>query len=236
MNKSKKLTALFLSVVIVIGGVGCHMSFKNNKELMLRYINDKYDDSFSFIETFGGTLFNSQSDDKILCKSEKYPDTPITVVYNKNSKEYFDNYIPVKYASDLDALTTDIIRNSVNGKDFYFESFEENAIDSRCRMFDGDVSFEEYLSNCAEMLIVYVACQGDTTLIREQFQRTVENEIISAGVYFSSVDIYFVDKISESFRNDFDERAETQIKKEFINLLSMEMEDNTSFSKTVWEN
>ena len=102
----KKYIVLVVTTLILTGLAGCSMT-KNryNHYGVVKYLENKYDDKFEYSETYGGTLFDSDSWKKFICTSEKYPGKHILVIYDVNHDAYHDNYFEIKYAHH-DADTT----------------------------------------------------------------------------------------------------------------------------------
>ena len=95
----KKYIVLVVTTLILTGLAGCSMT-KNryNHYGVVKYLENKYDDKFEYYETYGGTLFDSDSWKKFICTSEKYPGKHILVIYDVNHDEYHDNYFDINYA------------------------------------------------------------------------------------------------------------------------------------------
>ena len=84
----KKSILLLVTALLLTGLAGCSMT-KNryNHYGVVKYLENKYDDKFEYYETYGGTLFDSDSWKKFICTSEKYPGKHILVIYDVRACE-----------------------------------------------------------------------------------------------------------------------------------------------------
>lgn len=140
----KKISILILSVILMMGVSGC-MNNSENKKIssneLVDYMNEKYDDEFSFKTPFGGGA--GVSTKQIIVSSKKYPEYDIWVEYSYEDNSYNDNYIDYKYKTSLEKYLQECFENA----------FETDA-DVKCEIstsgsyviFDADISFEEYLN------------------------------------------------------------------------------------------
>lgn len=235
MKKIKILLSVLLILIITFGGAGCMLQRNSRNHYgMVEYLNDKYDDTFEFYEVYGGTLFGGDSQKKILCTSEKFPNTFIRVIYDTNTKIYYDNYIPIKYVKQLDELTNKILAKAFPQNDYYYDSFEKFVADSGCKNMPADTTFEEYISNCGKVL--YACVNYETTQIDlNQIQTDLEEQIVNAGLFLGGIEIYILSDYDKILESDYSIWSNILPNKEYVNHLSAEMNDNTGFTKATWE-
>ena len=122
----KKYIVLVVTTLILTGLAGCSMT-KNryNHYGVVKYLENKYDDKFEYYETYGGTLFDSDSWKKFICTSEKYPGKHILVIYDVKYKKYHDNYL------DYFAYRNDVIRKGKKSRHFYAK-MKDNKTFTEC--------------------------------------------------------------------------------------------------------
>ena len=91
----RAVTAILITIMIMIGATGC-MQSKNNKidkNVMISYMEKKYNDEFTYIDSFGGSYDGTSY--QILVSSKKLPNVQIAVgYYLVDGIEYYtDNYM-----------------------------------------------------------------------------------------------------------------------------------------------
>ena len=143
----KKYIVLVVTTLILTGLAGCSMT-KNryNHYGVVKYLENKYDDKFEYYETYGGTLFDSDSWKKFICTSEKYPGKHILVIYDVKYKKYHDNYLDIKYARQVDELFDSMLSEVFGENTYCFPHYEDEDIDGSVSEFDGDTTFEQYIA------------------------------------------------------------------------------------------
>ena len=143
----KKYIVLVVTTLILTGLAGCSMT-KNryNHYGVVKYLENKYDDKFEYYETYGGTLFDSDSWKKFICTSEKYPGKHILVIYDVNHDEYHDNYFDIKYARQVDELIDSMLLEVFGDDPYYFNHYEGADITGLVSQYDADTTFEEYIA------------------------------------------------------------------------------------------
>ena len=143
----KKSILLLVTALLLTGLAGCSMT-KNryNHYGVVKYLENKYDDKFEYYETYGGTLFDSDSWKKFICTSEKYPGKHILVIYDVNHDEYHDNYFDIKYARQVDELIDSMLLEVFGDDPYYFNHYEGADITGLVSQYDADTTFEEYIA------------------------------------------------------------------------------------------
>lgn len=146
---------------------------------VVKYLENKYDDKFEYYETYGGTLFDSDSWKKFICTSEKYPGKHILVIYDVNHDEYHDNYFDIKYARQVDELIDSMLLEVFGDDPYYFNHYEGADITGLVSQYDADTTFEEYI---AEEHIHLTACvKSDKS--NEEIESRIKEQILKM-VYF----------------------------------------------------
>ena len=141
----KRISILFIIIALMIGVSGCmNNSFdvKNtSSNELVDYMNEKYDDKFSYKAPFGGGA--GATTKQILVTSKKYPDYDIWVEYSYENESFNDNYIDYKYKTRLEEYLIERIENT----------FKTDA-NVKCEVstsgsyvvFNADITFDEYLN------------------------------------------------------------------------------------------
>ena len=195
----KKYIVLVVTTLILTGLAGCSMT-KNryNHYGVVKYLENKYDDKFEYYETYGGTLFDSDSWKKFICTSEKYPGKHILVIYDVNHDEYHDNYFDIKYARQVDELIDSMLLEVFGDDPYYFNHYEGADITGLVSQYDADTTFEEYI---AEEHIHLTACvKSDKS--NEEIESRIKEQILKNGIFCSWIDLAFVEKFDKERMND----------------------------------
>lgn len=193
-------------MTIYLGGCGIMSGYKEMK--MVKYLNEKYpEDHFRYEETIGGTwlggLLGTDQRKQILCSSENYPNQMVKVSCFWDEQEYHDNYLNIKFAKDMDEFAQDLIQEMFPEAKTEFLSFEETAQDSLCIALPANVSFDDYLKKCNEVLIFGVRCDNNQ-IDKKEIENIVEAAMENKEIGLFNMRIFFINAQGESpdFRND----------------------------------
>ncbi len=228
----KKYIVLVVTTLILTGLAGCSMT-KNryNHYGVVKYLENKYDDKFEYYETYGGTLFDSDSWKKFICTSEKYPGKHILVIYDVNHDEYHDNYFDIKYARQVDELIDSMLLEVFGDDPYYFNHYEGADITGLVSQYDADTTFEEYI---AEEHIHLTACvKSDKS--NEEIESRIKEQILKNGIFCSWIDLAFVEKFDKERMNDSSYIKEVVSEEPEVRHYSANMKDNKTFTDCNWE-
>ena len=198
---------------------------------VVKYLENKYDDKFEYYETYGGTLFDSDSWKKFICTSEKYPGKQILVIYDVNHDEYHDNYFDIKYARQVDELIDSMLLEVFGDDPYYFNHYEGADITGLVSQYDADTTFEEYI---AEEHIHLTACvKSDKS--NEEIESRIKEQILKNGIFCSWIDLAFVEKFDKERMNDSSYIKEVVSEEPEVRHYSANMKDNKTFTDCNWE-
>ena len=198
---------------------------------VVKYLENKYDDKFEYYETYGGTLFDSDSWKGFICTSEKYPGKHILVIYDVNHDEYHDNYFDIKYARQVDELIDSMLLEVFGDDPYYFNHYEGADITGLVSQYDADTTFEEYI---AEEHIHLTACvKSDKS--NEEIESRIKEQILKNGIFCSWIDLAFVEKFDKERMNDSSYIKEVVSQEPEVRHYSANMKDNKTFTDCNWE-
>ena len=210
----KKYIVLVVTTLILTGLAGCSMT-KNryNHYGVVKYLENKYDDKFEYYETYGGTLFDSDSWKKFICTSEKYPGKHILVIYDVNHDAYHDNYFEIKYAHQVDGLIDSMLSELFGDDPYYFRHYEGADVSGLVSQYDADTTFEEYIAEENLSLTAFIKSDKSNGWI----------------------DLYFVENFDEKLMHDSSYKSDVIVKKQRLRHYSARMENNRKFTESYWE-
>ena len=228
----KKYIVLVVTTLILTGLAGCSMT-KNryNHYGVVKYLENKYDDKFEYYETYGGTLFDSDSWKKFICTSEKYPGKHILVIYDVKYKKYHDNYLDIKYARQVDELFDSMLSEVFGENTYCFPHYEDEDIDGSVSEFDGDTTFEQYIA--MKRLFLYSFVKSDKS--NEEIESKLKKQILTNGIFCGWIDLYFVENFDEKLMHDSSYKSDVIVKKQRLRHYSARMENNRKFTESYWE-
>ena len=228
----KKYILLLVTALLLTGLAGCSMT-KNryNHYGVVKYLENKYDDKFEYYETYGGTLFDSDSWKKFICTSEKYPGKHILVIYDVKYKKYHDNYLDIKYARQVDELFDSMLSEVFGENTYCFPHYEDEDIDGSVSEFDGDTTFEEYIAE--ENLSLTAFIKSDKS--NEEIESKLKKQILTNGIFCGWIDLYFVENFDEKLMHDSSYKSDVIVKKQRLRHYSARMENNRKFTESYWE-
>ena len=228
----KKYIVLVVTTLILTGLAGCSMT-KNryNHYGVVKYLENKYDDKFEYYETYGGTLFDSDSWKKFICTSEKYPGKHILVIYDVNHDAYHDNYFEIKYAHQVDGLIDSMLSEVFGDDPYYFIHYEGEGISGLTEQYDADTTFEEYIAE--ENLSLTAFIKSDKS--NEEIESKLKKQILTNGIFCGWIDLYFVENFDEKLMHDSSYKSDVIVKKQRLRHYSARMENNRKFTESYWE-
>ena len=224
----KKYILLLVTALLLTGLAGCSMT-KNryNHYGVVKYLENKYDDKFEYYETYGGTLFDSDSWKKFICTSEKYPGKHILVIYDVKYKKYHDNYLDIKYARQVDELFDSMLSEVFGDDPYYFRHYEGADVSGLVSQYDADTTFEEYIAE--ENLSLTAFIKSDKS--NEEIESKLKKQILTNGW----IDLYFVENFDEKLMHDSSYKSDVIVKKQRLRHYSARMENNRKFTESYWE-
>lgn len=187
----KNIFVIFLIVILLIGATGCMQ--KNNKKIdrktLITYMENKYDDNFTYVGSYGGSLDGSSMN--LLLKSEKLNGEEVKICYYENSKGafYADNYMKKKYSKQTVEKFSDIVK-PIFGTEVLITIATDTGV---VNQFTKDTTFEEFIqsteSNIRLILMVSPRFTIDDhdLLVDELRERLLNSKMFCGG------SIYFVD-------------------------------------------
>ena len=228
----KKYILLLVTALLLTGLAGCSMT-KNryNHYGVVKYLENKYDDKFEYYETYGGTLFDSDSWKKFICTSEKYPGKHILVIYDVNHDAYHDNYFEIKYAHQVDGLIDSMLSEVFGDDPYYFIHYEGEGISGLTEQYDADTTFEEYIAE--ENLSLTAFIKSDKS--NEEIESKLKKQILTNGIFCGWIDLYFVENFDEKLMHDSSYKSDVIVKKQRLRHYSARMENNRKFTESYWE-
>lgn len=184
----KKIVFIFTIITIMIGVCGCMGG--NIEDKMVKHMNEKYDDEFTYNGPFGGGI--GARTKQITVNSHKYPDYKIWVEYEKDGDNiiYRDNYVFYKYKDKV----TDYLSNLLS-EYFKCEVKVSYNISSKggYQGFDNNTSFDEFKSTansniCFTAVISPEYIIENEKMIGESLENVLKNnKIVAYGdIFFSN--------------------------------------------------
>lgn len=199
--KTKRILATVLLIIMIAGSLGC-MNIKSNKDILMEYISQKYeDDEFTFVSLTGGSLGSDEH--SIVVSSKKYPDEYIivrkTLVEGGGNPEIFsDNYMAVVFKEDVE----DAINAAVNEVYSNYKVIYKPTQSPLSQNIGPDTNLNDYLSDTASrlMAVVFIDSEGqkenrDENL--ERFRRSLKDNGIIIGASLIFLDGDRVQSINE---------------------------------------
>ena len=190
--QKKHILALILIAASMIGICGC-MGKKyfqiSIKESALEYMEQKYGEEFTYIDTlYSGSNFDIRLKG-ITVSCDTFPDKEIFVSIRQGDKvlEYGDNYMDYYFAPQVEDYILGIAKN-------YFEDivFELKILDSHAtNVLDLTSTFEEYISR--ERYLVWGFMEIGAS--DEKTMRKFATDLVKFGFRFSiDIDIFFINE------------------------------------------
>ena len=182
--------------MITIGASGC--MFIKTKEMidgMVTYLNDKYDDYFTYKEPFGGGT--GVKNVQIIVNSAKIPDQDIWMEYQQKEdvEIYADNYVYVKYANETTKLIEEILTTATGCNVIVSYGVGLSGV---VNSFTNETTFLEFISsdesNIGFVAVVSKEFNLDKVTLKENLRKefTSRKMIVDIGqIYFAQTDEQF---------------------------------------------
>lgn len=240
-NRRKKISFfLILNLIVIMLGSGCMNSTINDSittnkkdkcEQVIDYLNYKYDDHFYLSQRLGGT-FNS---DKLefLFTCDAFPDKEIWAAYC-NDGTIIDNYVNIKYESQVNGLMREIIEDAFPEMDYYV-SEGLNTSKTCVPGSSKDLSFNDFIKepDAALEMEAFVDISG-IELDKEAVSAKFEQTVVSKGLCMILCSIYFVDGFPQNLKTSMSSRDQIKIEESFKYKFHAEMDDANGFALSEW--
>lgn len=196
----KKISILILGLILMMGVSGC----MNNSEIkktstneLVNYMNEKYDDEFSFKAPFGGGA-GANTKQIIVC-SQRYPEYDIWVEHSYDDNSYNDNYTDYRFKDKYEKTLSKDLSNILNCET---KVKREIATSGSYTQFANDITFDEYMNTEEQFsdftAVIMISDSVDKEVIENKLS-LVFNKYAS-GFYGN---IYFADD-NEDLENFFE--------------------------------
>ena len=196
------LLLLIIAMAMQLGGNGLVRKYQARK--MVQYLNRKYSEDYFEYKRRDARLpladhFVEDQIPTIFCSSENYPDLSVTVECIWPVRRYYDNYLGIKYAKELDTYTSALIQEFFPNHKTDHYSFYESArnCNTGFTTLPADATFEEYLAECDEMLVMAVEYPEDE-LDKEMIQDRIASILKEKEVGYYAMRIIFATELDPS--------------------------------------
>lgn len=190
----KRAYIIFFTLILMLGVTGCmgtnninSNQNENVREKMIDYMENKYNDTFVYVNSFDGGLDKNQKD--IILTSEKVSGEIYVGYKCENGIEtYSDNYTQLRFQKETKSTIESILAQVID---------EEILVTYRIRRsnnnFSDTTTYDEFLNNDASAVCFYAVVSpeyivGDvdqlTKLFSEKFSETFSD--CSVNLYFAS--------------------------------------------------
>lgn len=192
----KRISIIFFTLVLMLGVTGC-MENENNKinnktsrtqviDGIVSYMEDKYDDTFEYVNSFDGGFDTNQI--AIILSSEKLVDKKIHVVYENvdGMAIYEDNYTQLKYEAQTYDLIKELLTQTINK-----EILLTHRVLRSKNNYSSHTTFEDFLKSSSSNVGFYAIVSPDYVLndmltLEEEVKKVFKENFSSC-----SVNIYF---------------------------------------------
>lgn len=173
----RKTLSLFLCVVMLLGVMcGCKNNPNFTVDEILEYMNEKYDEEFTYIRP--ADLYEPESDSfEIFVASDKYPDDMIYAKCLLNTetgeKRFLDNYVSYIYEDEVRDLLTELTQEVyTDAKVRYVPIYKTASTHSS----EGIPTLEQYLSRTYSSIsyMILLPNEHDETLYKEEMNALIE--------------------------------------------------------------
>lgn len=166
----RKTLSLFLCAVMLLGVMcGCKNNPNFTVDEILEYMNEKYDEEFTYIRP--ADIYQPTSDSfEIFVASDKYPDDMIYAKCLLNTetgeKRFCDNYVLYIYEDEVRDLLTELTQEVYADAKVRYAPIYAAATDSSKRI----PSLEQYLSRSSSSIdyMILLPDEHDETLYKEE--------------------------------------------------------------------
>ena len=229
MLKIKNLLCVFFALMIcTIGVTGCMSTGNSEKDYMISYMEEKYDDKFKYIDSFGGAPGSST---KILLSSKKVPDKDVTVALfiSENGEESFtDNYTHLRFEDDVNTYFNEIISSALSSDVIVSYGVSTLGVEND---FTSETTFDEFLKSPQASLILGVVVSDEYALEGEEEQTANKiKQALEAKKVCCYLDIYFA-----SDKEHFKSRSSlTSLELDELHLLNVTTNTAGQVTKCEW--
>lgn len=155
----KKIMILLLCAIIVAGGGGCEVGKKmESKDALLMAMNEKYNETFRFIEWDYQEMGSRNRTAHVECNS--FPDRKIRVEQSedeKNNLVYLDNYMFYNYESEIEEKLLNISKKVFpKSVAFFYPEYT---------MFHNDIGLDTSLEQMLEQY--HIMLSADIVILEE---------------------------------------------------------------------
>ena len=198
MKKSFRFLCLFTATILTVFGVSGCMSETNiriSTDGMINYMENKYNDEFEYVDSFGGADDNTNKN--IIIKSKKYPDNEISVsIFDVEGKTHItENYTQFRFKDETEKYLTSMM-NTLFGSDVIVTYNISSG--GTANSFTEKTSFEEFISDSASGIFFRVVVgpsfsTQDMQTVADAVRRTAEESpaIMCVEIYFASSEDLF---------------------------------------------
>jgi hypothetical protein len=183
----KKALVVVVILLITLNGVSC----VSKTDKLIAYMNEKYDDNFTYAAPFGGGAGASSL--QVNVRSEKLQNDEIWVeYYEKDGEEIFaDDYIARKYEAQTKEFLYETLKSALGCE--VIVSYGVGTKGSR-NPFTNDTSFADYIATEASY-IGFLATVSPTYKLsdREETKQKIEAAFAKNG-FVADGDIYFAEE------------------------------------------
>lgn len=199
MKKMKQLFLLLISLILMMGVCGCLKKDKTTIDDVTSYLNEQYNDTFSLVSS-GNELWNEEYSE-IVYTSKKLNAEVVAWVYTNGT--VIDNYVAVKYKSDVENLVAPI------AEDVYGDSLVVNIpIHYGKNHFNKDLTFTDYTSNKQSSISIAIATYKGTDNVQEDVEKFIlklkENNIVaSIRIFYYTKDEFETIRVTDEATSIF---------------------------------
>ncbi len=226
----KKILPIILSLLIIVGGVGCVKKTAKEYNLeILTYLEEKYNETFTVVKMSMHREIGRADVVLAECYSEKYPHETFEVCYHLDMRETYDVDEIIELLKKADCYDEEKMSSWKSEVEPYFEDdyskiIFQNEFDRKYCNFDstmtqtwfevsnyyptaeeGGVSLEEYMSS--ENYTLYACTQvfvnEDMVEDKTDYMEDVLNKVSVQGIARQYVYFYFTDKSAEFLKEEY---------------------------------
>jgi len=212
----KKIIGLISLILVFSCITGCVFNKRSPRDEIIEYMQEKYDEKFTYIDSFGG----NNSNVNILLSSEKLSGYKITAsrhIDENGTKYYSDNYIHYKYEEQTRTHLYNIMKEVFNSE--IFITYGVGTLGTR-NDFTSKTTYNDFIKSKDSNILFNVVVNSNYIIDEVELLNKLKEKINSANISFINFSIYFA-----TSEEDF---------KEFTELSSSQYE--TMRKLDVWEN
>lgn len=218
----KKLISLICFILIIGLLTGCVSNNNSPQNEIVDYMEKKYKDNFTYIDSFGGNNLTTNA----LLRSEKFPEYKITSsrIVEENGKVYYsDNYIQYKYKEETKKYLYDMLKKIFDSQ--FYLTYEIGTLGT-INDFNDKTSFDNFIKSKNNNLMFTVVVSSDFVFEESNLLNELKSKIEISGIQFKNFTIYF--STNDDNYKQFDELSSVEIEQ----MRRLNIVDN--FSKVIW--